>query len=74
VISLDEEAAHSGYSWKRDPLLWLYSVLMFLRSSGLLFVLIFFTCSYVKRKKVLFIIQQKIQLFIVGAAVKYVEN
>jgi protein-S-isoprenylcysteine O-methyltransferase Ste14 len=27
---LNEEAAHSSYSWKRDPLLWLYSILMFL--------------------------------------------
>ena len=27
---LNEEAAHSSYSWKRDPLFWLYSILMFL--------------------------------------------
>jgi protein-S-isoprenylcysteine O-methyltransferase Ste14 len=27
---LNEEAAHSSYSWKRDPLLWSYSVLMVL--------------------------------------------
>jgi len=27
---LDEEAAHSSYSWKRGPLLWSYSILMFL--------------------------------------------
>jgi protein-S-isoprenylcysteine O-methyltransferase Ste14 len=30
VIRLDAEATHSSYSWKRDPLLWAYSVLMFL--------------------------------------------
>jgi len=27
---LDEEATHSGYSWKHDPLFWSYSTLMFL--------------------------------------------
>jgi len=27
---LDEEATHSSYSWKRDPLFWSYSILMFL--------------------------------------------
>ena len=27
---VDAEAAHPSYSWKRDPLLWAYSVLMFL--------------------------------------------
>jgi hypothetical protein len=27
---LDEEAAHSSYSWKRDPLFWSYSILMLL--------------------------------------------
>jgi len=27
---LDSEATHSSYSWKRDPLLWAYSILMFL--------------------------------------------
>ena len=27
---LDAEATHSSYSWKRDPLFWAYSVLMFL--------------------------------------------
>ena len=27
---LDAEATRSSYSWKRDPLLWAYSVLMFL--------------------------------------------
>ena len=27
---LNEEAAHSSYSWKRDPLFWSYSILMFL--------------------------------------------
>jgi len=25
-----DEAAHSGYSWKHDPLFWAYSILMFL--------------------------------------------
>jgi len=30
VIRLDAETTHSSYSWKRDPLLWAYSVLMFL--------------------------------------------
>jgi protein-S-isoprenylcysteine O-methyltransferase Ste14 len=27
---LDEEATHSSYSWKHDPLFWSYSILMFL--------------------------------------------
>jgi len=27
---LDAEAAHSSYSWKRDPLFWAYSILMLL--------------------------------------------
>jgi len=27
---LDEEATQSSYSWKHDPLLWAYSILMFL--------------------------------------------
>lgn len=27
---LDEEATHSNYSWKHDPLFWSYSILMFL--------------------------------------------
>jgi protein-S-isoprenylcysteine O-methyltransferase Ste14 len=27
---LYEEATHSSYSWKRDPLFWAYSILMFL--------------------------------------------
>jgi protein-S-isoprenylcysteine O-methyltransferase Ste14 len=27
---LDEEATHSSYSWKHDPLFWVYSILMFL--------------------------------------------
>ena len=27
---LDSEAARSNYSWKRDPLFWTYSILMFL--------------------------------------------
>jgi protein-S-isoprenylcysteine O-methyltransferase Ste14 len=27
---LDAEATHSNYSWKRDPLFWAYSILMFL--------------------------------------------
>jgi protein-S-isoprenylcysteine O-methyltransferase Ste14 len=27
---LNAEAAHLGYSWKRDPLFWAYSILMFL--------------------------------------------
>jgi len=30
MIILDEEATHSSYSWKRDPLFWAYSILMFL--------------------------------------------
>jgi len=30
VIRVDAEATHSSYSWKRDPLLWAYSILMFL--------------------------------------------
>jgi len=30
VTILDAEAPHSSYSWKRDPLFWAYSILMFL--------------------------------------------
>jgi len=30
VTTLNTETTHSIYSWKRDPLLWSYSVLMFL--------------------------------------------
>jgi protein-S-isoprenylcysteine O-methyltransferase Ste14 len=30
VSMLDAEATHSSYSWKRDPLFWAYSILLFL--------------------------------------------
>jgi len=41
VIMLDAETARSSYSWKRDPLVWAYSILMFL---PIILVFVFYNC------------------------------